>query len=41
MMTELKNIPEGFDIRLDKLEEQISELEDKTMEITESSKMKK
>ena len=39
MYTKLKNIVKGFSSRLDKGEEWISELEDKTMELTQSSKI--
>lgn len=34
--TKLRNILKGFDSRLDKVEEQINELEDKGMELTQT-----
>lgn len=40
-ITTLGNIPEGYNSKLDEVEKWISELEDKTMELTQSSKEKK
>ena len=40
VITEMKNALEGFNSRLDDVEEPISELEDKTMELTQIEKQK-
>ena len=36
IIIELKNTLQGFNIRIDEVEEQISELEDKTMKLTQT-----
>ena len=40
VITEMKNTLEGFSSRLDDVEEPISELKDKTMELTQIEKQK-
>ena len=40
VITEMKNALEGFNSRLDDVEEPISELEDTTMELTQIEKQK-
>ena len=40
VITEMKNTLEGFNSRLDDVEEPVSELEDKTMELTQIEKQK-
>ena len=39
-ITEMKNIPERFNITLDEAEERISELKDRVVELTESEQQK-
>ena len=39
--TELKNIPEGFNSRLDEVEEWINELEEKTLDLIQTEQQMK